>query len=105
MFKRKPVISSDRIDFASRSASRIGKHLGKRRTKRDQSYVECLILTSGRNIERGVIVDFSQTGAKVRFNTRATLPDTVRVKAVRLKIDREARVVWQDFNEAGLKFQ
>ena len=80
------------MEFAARSASAIGKRPGKRRT-------------SGPNIERGVFVDVSQTGVKVRFNTRETLPDTVRVKAVRLKIDREVRVVWQDFNEAGRKFQ
>ncbi len=104
MFKRKPVISSARIDFACRQGQAPAKTPQKRRAGRDDTYVECLVSTGGHHTERGVIVDISETGARVRFSHRSTLPSTVRIKALRLQLDRPAKVVWQDFNEVGLKF-
>jgi hypothetical protein len=104
VFKRKPVISSERIDFACRQGQAPATTPQKRRAERDDAYVECLVSTGGRHAEKGVIVDISETGARIRFNHRSTLPETVRLKALRLKLDRPAQVIWRDFNEVGLKF-
>ena len=104
MFRRKTRVSSERIDFAM-GPDRTGKAPSRKpRAVRDDTYVECAVSTGPGHLERGIVVDVSETGARIRFYSRWTLPGRVRISAPRLGLDREAEVVWQDFNEAGLKF-
>jgi len=51
-----------------------------------------------------VLIDLSDTGARIRFRTRGMLSGIVKLKSSRHQIDREARVVWKDMYDAGLEF-
>jgi len=49
-------------------------------------------------------MDISDTGARVRFFHRGVMPDTVRIIAPRLRLNRRARVVRRDETDIGLQF-
>lgn len=55
-------------------------------------------------VRRGVVVDLSATGARMRFSQRGALPDRVRVKIAGIAGDRLAEVVWQEDSDAGIRF-
>jgi len=76
----------------------------RRRAARDHAFAVCRVMTENGPLQEGVIVDISQTGARVRFKSRCRLPETLRIIAPRIKLDRTAHVVWQDINDAGLHF-
>lgn len=52
----------------------------------------------------GIILDAGKRGARVRFRSKAKLPDRVTVKAPRLGLARDAEIIWQDEFDAGMKF-
>ncbi|NBC21263.1 MAG: hypothetical protein GVY06_09535 [Alphaproteobacteria bacterium] len=54
---------------------------------------------------RGVVVDRSDTGVRVRFYTRGELPGHVTLTVESIAGRRRARVVWQETHEAGLAFE
>ena len=60
-------------------------------------------LASG-HMRECVLIDLSDTGARIRFRTRGILSGIVKLKASRHQIDREARVIWKDMYDAGLEF-
>ncbi len=62
------------------------------------------VTLTGGHIRECVLIDLSETGARIRFRTRGMLSRTVKLKASRHQIDREARVVWKDMYDAGLEF-
>ena len=52
---------------------------------------------------RGVIIDMSQTGLRVRFSQRGELPNRVFLKIEGKAGVHTADTVWQETYEAGLK--
>lgn len=76
----------------------------KRRAPRKGLWCVCSIYTEGGAVREGIILDVSKTGARIRFRSRGTLPDIVRLKASRIGLNRFARVVWQTSFDAGLDF-
>jgi len=56
-------------------------------------------------VRRGIIVDISPTGARVRFSQRGELPERVDVKIEGVPGTRQAEVVWQETHDAGLRFE
>jgi len=62
-----------------------------------------VILASGQ-MRECVLIDLSETGARIRFRTRGMLSGIVNLKASRHQVDRAARVVWKDMYDAGLEF-
>ncbi len=60
-------------------------------------------LDSG-HLRECVVIDLSETGARIRFRTRGKLTGIITLKASRYRINRRARVVWKDMYDAGLEF-
>ena len=54
---------------------------------------------------RGVVVDMSQTGLRVRFSQRGELPDHVLLKIEGKAGVQKAQTVWQETYEAGFKLE
>jgi hypothetical protein len=76
----------------------------KRRGERKGVWcVSTLYSEDGANWE-AIILDVSQSGARIRRRTRGTLPSIVKIKASRIGLHRFARVVWQTTFDAGLEF-
>lgn len=75
-----------------------------RRGLRKDLWCVCSVETKGGEKREGVIIDISKSGARVRFRSRGTLPNVVRIKASRIGLKRFARVIWQSAFDAGLEF-
>ncbi len=54
---------------------------------------------------KGVVMDFTETGLRIRFPTNERLPAVVTVNARSVGIEGEADVVWQMNSEAGLRLR
>ncbi len=52
---------------------------------------------------KGVVMDFTETGLRIRFPTNERLPPVVTVHARSVGLEGEADVVWQNNSEAGLR--
>ncbi len=55
-------------------------------------------------VRKGVVVDLSPTGARVRFSQRGELPPVVELRITGISGVKKASVVWQENHDAGLKF-
>jgi len=75
-----------------------------RQAARKAIWCECSLGSSGSDARKAVIMDVSETGVRVRFHTRGSLPVQVRIRAGRIGLNRMARVVWQTVSDAGLEF-
>jgi hypothetical protein len=82
----------------------VGGERNRRRAGRDYAFAICRVMTENGQLQEGVIVDISETGARVRFKSRCRLPETLRIIAPRIQLDRTASLVWQDLNDAGIHF-
>ena len=102
--------SKNKIDIeravgkAARPAPVMRPQINNRRGPRKGVWCVCSIETRGGEVREGVIIDVSKTGARIRFRSRGTLPQVVRIKASRIGLSRFARVVWQSEFDAGLEF-
>lgn len=76
----------------------------QRRALRKGTWCVCQIMTREGAVREGVILDVSQTGARIRFRDRGELPRIVKIKASRIGLHRFARVVWQRTPDAGIEF-
>ena len=52
-----------------------------------------------------VIIEYSETGARIKFRSRVPLPKTVYLISKRPKLELDAQVIWQDIQTAGLRFE
>lgn len=52
---------------------------------------------------KGIVLDYSDTGLRIRFPTNESLPRFLRVSARSIGIEGRAQVVWQKGSEIGLK--
>lgn len=75
-----------------------------RHAARKDIWCECVILSDDGPLQAGVIIDISKTGARVRFRGRPRFPDTIRIRAIRLGLNRTANIVWQRDFDVGLAF-
>lgn len=71
---------------------------------RRQIVCACALYSESEMMRDAVIVDISQSGARVHFQIKGLLPRYLRVEAIKVKLNRRARVVWQDTHSAGLQF-
>ena len=107
MFSSKPKAKIDLDRAASSSAEPIEilrPMQDMRRRPRKGVWCVCTVYTKTRAAREGIILDVSQSGARVRFRNRGRLPHTVKIKASRMGLNRYARVVWQTTFDAGLEF-
>ncbi len=78
-------------------------NLNERAERRPLFRQGVLILGSGEKLSVAV-KNVSNTGARIEFFVRTTLPDEVLLIEPTLNIRRRARVVWQRDGVAGLRF-
>jgi len=86
-------------------ASAEEKALRNRRWQRQEAYKPCTIIYPSGFKRRGVVMDMSQRGVRIRFTERAGLPERVQVMVDGFSEPRNATVAWHDTIDAGLRFQ
>ncbi len=102
--KKKPsaTISSDRIRAALSGTTRLTL---RPRSERAATWADCEICWDGSlRGENGILMDISDTGARVRFFHRGIMPEEVRIIVPRLGLNRRASVVRRDETDIGLHF-
>ncbi|MEM6535817.1 MAG: PilZ domain-containing protein [Pseudomonadota bacterium] len=77
---------------------------GRRKYRRRDAWAVCNVISREGHRVDGVLLNLSESGARVRFRSRSSLPNVVRLSSSRYKINRIAHVVWQDTYDAGLHF-
>jgi len=78
---------------------------GRARAVRTQVYREgCITYESGYR-RRGVVMDFTDAGLRMRFPTNELLPSVITVNARAVGLLGEADVIWQKDSEAGLRLR
>lgn len=75
-----------------------------RRARRDGAYKVVTVIYPTGYERKGVAVDMSATGVRVRFSQRGELPSRVELKIDGMSGKRTADVVWQETHDAGFKF-
>lgn len=72
------------------------------RPARAMVYREVTIMYESGYKRKGVVLDYSDHGVRLRFSTVERLPDEVHLKADCVGLHGAARVVWQEGSEVGL---
>ncbi|MEZ5947200.1 MAG: PilZ domain-containing protein [Hyphomonas sp.] len=72
------------------------------RSARAMVYREAFVVYDSGYRRKGVVLDYSPTGVRLRFPTNERLPEEVHLHAGAVGLDGPARVVWQENSEAGL---
>ncbi len=73
------------------------------RPVRAQVYREATITLESGYVRKGIVLDHSDTGLRMRFPTNETLPRFLTVNARAVGISGRAQIVWQKGSEIGLK--
>lgn len=76
----------------------------QRRAEREGSYRVAKITYPSGYVRKGIVVDLSATGARIRFSERGELPDRVTLRIQGLSGLRDAEKVWQETHDAGVRF-
>ena len=76
-----------------------------RKTDRDGTFKVVSVTYPSGYVRRGMVVDRSETGVRVRFHSRGELPEHVTLTIEAMAGHHSARVVWQDTHDAGLEFE
>lgn len=72
------------------------------RPLRSIAYRECFVTYGAGYKRRGVVLDYNETGVRIRFPTNEQMPEDVVLNASAVKMTGPARVVWQRGSEAGI---
>ncbi|MEO0467089.1 MAG: PilZ domain-containing protein [Pseudomonadota bacterium] len=99
--KKKPKISKDRYKLALGDKEEPDT---RARAPRESAWATCRLTWSGGPGDQGVLLDISQTGARVRFNHRPGLPQFVRLDINTMSVSVDAEVVRVDGVDVGLRF-
>jgi PilZ domain len=73
------------------------------RPVRASVYREANIVYESGYKRRGIILDYSDTGVRLRFPTNEGMPEFVTLHAKGVGLQGQARVVWQKGSEAGFE--
>ena len=74
------------------------------RSERESAYKEASITFPTGYKVRGIVMDHSDGGVRIRFMNVEHLPDFVQLDVPALKIHTQARVAWHDSIDYGLEF-
>ena len=75
------------------------------RQERAKVYREAAVSYDSGYRRKGIVLDYSSKGARVRFPTNESLPPIVFLHARAVGLEGPARVVWQHGLEAGLALE
>lgn len=73
------------------------------RPVRAHVYREATIMMDSGYSRRGIVLDYSDTGLRIRFPTNEALPRFLTVNARSVGLAGRAQVIWQKGSEVGLK--
>ncbi|MFN4184148.1 MAG: hypothetical protein ACK4M6_05130 [Hyphomonas sp.] len=73
------------------------------RPLRAQVYREATVTLESGYSRKGIVLDYTDTGLRIRFPTNETMPRILTVNARAVGISGRAQVVWQKDSEVGLK--
>ncbi|MAU66056.1 hypothetical protein [Hyphomonas sp.] len=94
------TLQQSNIPIASRT-----DHQNLSRPKRAQVYRDAAVAYDSGYRRKGIILDYTSKGARLRFPTNEKLPPTVYLYARAVGLEGPARVVWQHNSEAGLAME
>lgn len=77
-----------------------------RQTRRKPTFAEAVLLTAYGSAKKGVVLDVSTKGAKVRFvSTDGIIEGSkMRLKIPRRNLSKIGRIAWKDQTDIGLDF-
>ena len=80
----------------------------RRQSARESHWCVCYIHATefGHDeLVEAIMLDLSESGARIRCRSRARFPEQVRFRAPRLGLDTVARRVWQNGFDTGIAFE
>jgi hypothetical protein len=72
------------------------------RSPRELVYREAFVTYDSGYKRKGIVLDHSEAGVRVRFPTNERLPENVILNAKSVNLHGPAKVVWQNGSEVGL---
>ena len=96
---KKPKVQSDRVEHVVTAEPDLARPL------RSHVYREAHITYESGYRRKGVVMDFTDTGVRIRFPTNESLPAVVTLTARSVGLEGEADVIWQKNSEAGLRLR
>lgn len=77
----------------------------RRDTSRNDTYADVVAKSnSGRYLKRGIALDLSAKGARLRFENGDSLLDGMQVNIARYGINRRGRMRWRTRTDVGVEF-
>ncbi len=73
------------------------------RQVRSQVYREASVVYESGYTRKGIVLDYSDRGVRLRFSTNEGLPRILTLNARSVGVQGRAEVVWQKGSEVGLK--
>ena len=90
--------SADTIELEPEMAER-------RNAERSDVYADVIAMSNaGRYLKKGIALDLSPTGTRLRFENGDSLLDGMVVKISRYGIKRKARMRWRTRTDVGIEF-
>lgn len=74
------------------------------RAGRANSFMEVTVITHHGYKRKGVAIDVSKTGARLRFHTAESMESPIQLKIPKLKMDCAAEIVWHKGVDVGVRF-
>ena len=73
------------------------------RPLRGAAYREASVVYESGYTRKGIVLDFTPTGVRVRFPTNEIVPPFVTLNARAVNVSGPARVIWQEGSEVGFE--
>ncbi|MFN3911609.1 hypothetical protein [Hyphomonas sp.] len=96
---KKPTVQTDRVEHIVATAP------DSARPVRSHVYREAYVTYESGYRRKGVVMDFTDTGVRIRFPTNESLPAIVTLSARSVGLEGPADVIWQKNSEAGLRIR
>ena len=92
-------------DPVTEASPQVAETPERRTAQRENTYANIVAVSEhGSYKRRGIVLDLSDTGARVRLEAGDTLVDGMTVKIARYGIARKAKTRWKTRMDVGLEF-
>ena len=96
--------STPRLDVARAATDDANEPKQVFRASRSNAFMEVYVITEFGYKRQGVALDVSDTGARIRFHTSESMPQRIRLRIPKMKLDCPADVVWHKGIDVGVRF-
>ncbi len=100
--KRQNSIPADRVNLALRRARPL--RTVSPRADRTQTWAVCYVIDPQGDRVEGIMIDYSSSGARIRFRHRTAFAERVRLQSPKLRLDRLAEIVRNEVYDIGVRF-